>query len=65
TAFIRRSGKWRAADHGSTSTHMRNEPTSTHSAAYPAHPVMSIFSGERTVRFGAPSNSIFLRYSIT
>lgn len=29
------------------------------SAAYPAHPVMSIFSGERTFRFGAPSNSIF------
>jgi len=31
----------------------------TRSAAYPAHPVMSIFSGERTFRFGAPSNSIF------
>ncbi|WP_412528799.1 hypothetical protein [Burkholderia lata] len=31
----------------------------TRSAAYPAYPVMSIFSGERTFRFGAPSNSIF------
>jgi hypothetical protein len=44
---------------------MRSKPTLTRSAAYPAHPVMSIFSG--SVLFASARRQIryFQRYSVT